>query len=292
MDGFYTTDGPIAMGYYTAADLPYYYSLFEASTLCVNYHCSVLGPTYPNRLFLAAGTAGGITTNGVFGYGVLDFPCILDLLEDSGVSWKVYNIGDDSVERGDSNNVFYFFKRWARDPRTAGTKTNYIRDLESGALPQVSFIVPGFTNHLDEHPPADVSAGMALQRELITELQQSYAWADCAYIHTYDEAGGFFDHKPPPQLDAWGLGVRVPTWVISPFAKKGHVEPALYDHASILKFIETIFDLPTLASINDRFDHSTPGGSNYEAATGGSGPPAPPRDAMVDIGNLMECFSF
>ena len=100
MDGFYTTDGPIAMGYYTADDLPYYYSLIESSALCVKYFCSVLGPTYPNRLYLAAGTAGGLTTNGVFGYGVIDYPCILDLLEDAGVSWKVYNIGLDASSAG------------------------------------------------------------------------------------------------------------------------------------------------------------------------------------------------
>jgi len=292
MDGFYTTDGPIAMGYYTAADLPYYHGLIDASALCVNYFCSVLGPTYPNRLYLAAGTAGGLTTNRVFGYGVLDYPCLLDLLEDAGVTWKIYNIGNDSVERGDSNNVFVFFNRWAHDPRTAATKDDYMRDLEAG-LPEVSLIIPGFTNHLDEHPPADISAGMGLQRELITALQKSSAWAESAYILTYDEAGGFFDHKPPPQIDVWGLGVRVPTWVISPFAKRGHLEPALYDHTSILKFVESVFGLPTLASINHKFDESTPIGANYEGAVGrDSGPPAPPRDSRFDLGNLMECFAF
>ena len=292
MDGFYTGDGGDALGYYTAADLPYYYSLFGASTLCVNYYCSVLGPTYPNRLYLAAGTSGGITTNGVFGYGVLDHPTILDLLEDAHVSWKVYNLGLDNVTNGDTNNVFFFFQRWAHDPRTSATKDDYMRDVKTGRLPQVSFIVPGFVAQVDEHPPANIATGMSLQRELISALQVSSAWASAAYIHTYDEAGGFFDHRPPPQLDAFGLGIRVPTWVISPFAKRGHLEPALYDHTSILKFIEAIFGLPTLASLNHRFDTSTPGGPNYEAASGGSGPPAPPRDGREDIGDLTECFSF
>lgn len=292
MDGFYTGDGGDALGYYTAADLPYYYSLFGASTLCVNYYCSVLGPTYPNRLYLAAGTSGGITTNGVFGYGVLDHPTILDLLEDAHVSWKVYNLGLDNVTNGDTNNVFFFFQRWAHDPRTSATKDDYMRDVKTGRLPQVSFIVPGFVAQVDEHPPANIATGMSLQRELISALQVSSAWASAAYIHTYDEAGGFFDHRPPPQLDAFGLGIRVPTWVISPFAKPGHLEPALYDHTSILKFIEAIFGLPTLASLNHRFDTSTPGGPNYEAASGGSGPPAPPRDGREDIGDLTECFSF
>ena len=114
-----------------------------------------------------------------------------------------------------------------------------------------------------------------------------------AYIHTYDEGGGFFDHVPPPQVDAYGLGIRVPTWVISPFARPRHLEPALYEHTSILKLIEAVFGLPTLASLNHRFDASTPGGPNNEASSGGAlGPPAPPRDGMAQIGNLLECFTF
>jgi phosphoesterase family protein len=98
---------------------------------------------------------------------------------------------------------------------------------------------------------------------------------------------------PSPQLDAYGLGIRVPTWVISPFAKKSHLEPALYEHASTLKFLEAVFGLPTLASVNHQFDLSTPGGPNNEAANGQpTGPPAPPRDGLAAVGNLMECFEF
>jgi phospholipase C len=292
MDGFYTRDGRIALGYYLEADLPYYYGLFESSALCVNYYCSVLGPTYPNRLYLIAGTSGGITTNGPGGFGpgrgVLRFPTILDVLDEGGVSWKVYNVGEDS-----SNSAFYFFERWANDARVSATKDQYMGDLARGTLPQVSFIIPGFLDHQDEHPPANIQIGMALQKELITALQQSSAWKESAYILTYDEGGGFFDHVPPPQLDAFGLGVRVPAWVVSPYAKPQHLEPALHDHTSILKFIETVFGLPTLASLNHQFDESTPGGRDYEAAKGKtSGPPAPPRDGRLDLGNLMGCFSF
>jgi phospholipase C len=293
MDGFFITDGANALGFYTAADLPFYYGLFETSTLCVNYFCSVLGPTYPNRFYLAAATSGGITNNSVFGYGVFDYPIILDLLEAAGVSWKIYNIGLDNVTDGESDNVFVFWKRWAHDPRTTAGKDDYLNDLKSDRLPEVSFVVPSFSMHLDEHPPADVSVGMALQKELITALRQSSAWPSAAYIHTYDEAGGFFDHVAPPKVDAFGLGIRVATWVISPFARPRHLEAALYEHVSILKFIETVFGLPTLASVNHRFDSSTPGGGNYEASAGqATGPPAPPRDGLAAIGNLMECFNF
>jgi phospholipase C len=293
MDGFLTTDGVNAMGYYTQQDLPFYYSLFDEFTLCGNYFCSLLGPTWPNRFYLAAGTSGGITTNGVWGYGVFDYPIILDLLEAAGITWKVYNLGWDSVPYGNTDNVFVFWKRWAKDQRTRGSKGGYLNDLRLGRLPQVSFLVPSYARGWDEHPPADVSVGMGIQEELVTALRASSAWDTSAYVLTYDEHGGYFDHVAPLQVDAFGLGIRVPTWVISPYAKPMHIEPTRYDHVSTLKFIETVFELPTLASKNHLFDVSTPGGGNYEAANGAAtGPAAPPRDALDEIGDLTECFSF
>ncbi|MGI8573697.1 MAG: phospholipase C [Solirubrobacteraceae bacterium] len=216
MDGFFTTNGDLALGYYTGEDIPFYYSLHQRFTMCVNYFCSALGPTWPNRFYLAAGTSGGITTNGVWGYGVLDYPCILDLLEDAGVSWKVYNLQHfDNVPEGESDNVYVFFKRFANDPRTRGTTDDYLRDASRGELPNVSILVPSYSKHVDEHPPADIRVGMRLQQKMITALMRSQQWRSSAYILTYDESGGFFDHVPPPEVDAYGLGIRVPTWIIS-----------------------------------------------------------------------------
>ncbi|MGN6796207.1 MAG: alkaline phosphatase family protein, partial [Streptosporangiaceae bacterium] len=168
----------------------------------------------------------------------------------------------------------------------------YLADLKHGRLPQVSFVIPSFLRGDDEHPPADVQTGMGIQQELVTELQNSSAWSSAAYIITYDESGGYFDHVRPPQLDSFGLGFRVPTWVISPFAKKAHLEPTLYEHSSILKFIEAVFGLPSLASVNHRFDVSTPATDNDAANGNPTGPPAPPRDGRSDIGNMLECFRF
>jgi phospholipase C len=294
MDGFYTTDGIWAMGYYTAAELPFYYSLFNDSTLCGNYFCSVLGPTWPNRFYFAAGTSGGITTNGVWGYGVFDYPIILDLLDAAGVTWKIYNVSWDSVPFGNTDNVFVFWKRYANDNRTKASKGQFLNDLDRGELPQVSWVIPSFARGWDEHPPADVSVGMGIQQELITALRASSAWASSAYLLTYDEHGGYFDHVAPKPVDAFGLGIRVPMWVISPWAKRGHIEATVYEHTSTLKLLERLFGLPTLASVNHTFDAGTPVGSNYQAAAPGAtvGPPAPPRDARRDIGDLLECFSF
>ncbi len=292
MDGFYTTNGIDCMGYYTAAELPYYYSLHSRYALCANYFHSTMCPTWPNRFYLAAGTSGGITTNGVWGYGVLDYPCILDLLDAHGVTWKIYNEGGvDNVPAGDSDNVYVFFKNFAHDPRTVKLTDDYLNDAKHGTLPNVSFLIPSYTKQLDEHPPANVQVGMRLQQKMITALEHSPLWGRSAYLLTYDESGGYFDHVAPPQLDAYGLGFRVPMWVISPHSRPGHLEHHLYEHSSVLKFIETAFSLPTLASINHQFDVSTPGGANNDASGGAtSGPPAPPRDRLHQIGDLTECL--
>jgi phospholipase C len=130
--------------------------------------------------------------------------------------------------------------------------------------------------------------------ECVNAVRESPQWDSSAFLITYDEHGGYFDHVPPPQFDAFGLGIRVPCWVISPWAKPGHLEPTLYEFASILKFLERNFGLPTLASVNHVFDDGTPVGGNYQAAAPGAtaGPPAKPRDGIGDIGDLMECFTF
>ena len=298
MDGFYRAaadragDGSIAMPYYTEKEIPYYYRLFQRGGLCANYFCSLLGPTWPNRFYLMSGTSGGITTNGLWGYGIFDstvWPIILDLLDDAGVSWKIYYIGSDGVEVGDTDNVAVFWTRYAHDPRTTATLDDYLDDCQRGRLPNVSWIIPSYSMQFDEHPDADVTVGMGFQQQVIEALQRSPLWGKSAFLLTYDEHGGFFDHVPPPQVDAYGLGIRVPLWVISPHARRGVVQssrPA--DHTSILKLIERNWGLPTLASRNHTFDVSTPTGGNYQT----NGAPAPPRDGLDAISDLYDLFHF
>jgi phospholipase C len=295
MDGFYTSsaasigDGDAAIGYYTAAELPFYYSLFEDSALVANAFCSLLGPTWPNRFYFAAATSGGITTNGLWGYGIFDYPIILDLLDAAGVTWKIYNVGWDSVPFGNTDNVFVFWKKYAHDNRTRASRGQYFNDLRRGELPQVAWVITSFARGWDEHPPADVSVGMGIQQDLIAGLRESSLWESSAFLLTYDEHGGYFDHVPPPQVDAFGLGIRVPMWVVSPHAKKGPIATSLpCELTSTVKLLERLHGLPTLASQNHLFDAGTPTGSNYQAG----GAPAPPRDAREDIGDLMDAFDF
>ncbi len=295
MDGFYATDGIDCMGYFTGDDLPFYYSLFSNFTLCVNYFCSLLGLTYPNRLYLCSGTSGGNTTNSI-AMGSLTYPMILDVFEQFGISWKNYNIGEND-RPPISDNALMLFSKWFNDPRQNATEKDHYDDLSQGTFPQVAFITTKFQSGpsptgLDEHPPANIQDGMNTQKNLITALMDSSYWSSSVYLLTYDEAGGYFEHVAPPILDAYGAGIRVPMWVISPFAKKAHLEPTVYEHSSVLKFLELVFGLPTLASINHQFDTQTPG-TNNEAANGQPfGPPAPPRDGRTDIGDLSQAFQF
>src|SRR6266516_748038 len=250
----------------------------DNSALCANFFCSLLGPTWPNRFYFAAGTSGGITTNGIWGYGIFDYPMILDLLDEAGVTWGVYNMNWDTVPYGNTDNVFVFWKNYAHDQRTLGSKGSFLNDARKGRLPQVSWLISSFAHQKDEHPPADVSVGMSLQEELITAVRESPLWHSSAYLLTYDEHGGFFEHVAPPQVDAYGLSIRVPLWVISSYAKQGPLQSSLpAEHTSTLKLIEALHGLPTLTSRNHRFDTSTPTGSNYQA----NGAPAPPRDGRV-----------
>jgi phospholipase C len=298
MDGFFRNsqtqagDGNIAIPYYAERELPFYYSLFGRGALCANYFCSLLGPTWPNRFYLMSGTSGGITTNGLWGYGIFDsasWPIILDLLDEAEVSWKIYYIGFDGVEVGDTDNVAVFWTRYAHDPRTTATFDDYLEDCRAGRLPNVSWIISSFSMQFDEHPDADVSVGMGFQQQAIDALRGSPHWGKSAFLLTYDEHGGFFDHVPPAQVDAYGLGVRVPLWVVSPHATRGVVtsgKPA--DHVSTLKLIERLWGLPTLASRNHTFDDATPTGGNYEAR----GAPAPPRDGLDSLSDLFDLFHF
>jgi phospholipase C len=292
MDGFYMTDGRDALGYYNGSDIPYYYALAGAFTLCGNYFCYQLGPTLPNRLALWCGTSGGITTKNAIPRASLDFPTIVDLLDEHKITWKYYNLGLGlgSVPDIEFFNALPFFKRWAKDRRLSYSEIDYHLDLQNNTLPQVSFMISD--GLFSEHPPADIHTGQSKMSSIINALIGSSLWQSSVLFLTYDEGGGFFDHVAPPQVDDYGMGMRVPMIVVSPWVKRGHVSGHLYEHASMLKFIERRFGLPALASVNTQFNSSTPGKYNDAANGKNSGPPAPPRDGLKQIGDFLEVFDF
>ena len=221
----------------------------------------MLSDTQPNRMILLSGTSGGnccdcVSTNGSLNSAT--YPNILDLLTAYGITFSNYNFGVP-------NNYSYLalWSNWATGgPGNVLNKTQaqFTTDCANGTLANVVFITNESPN--DEHPPENIQTGQSQMQSIIQAVQNSPQWAECAILLTYDEGGGFFDHVAPQQLDAYGPGIRVPMLIISPFAKKGYVDTTFQDHGSVLKFIEAVYGLPTLASINHTFDTSTPTTNN------------------------------
>lgn len=301
MDGFVTsrlpinaTDAILSMGYHNRADLPYYYALADAFTICDNYFCSVMGPTDPNRLYTMAasidpdGKNGGplietlVLSRPSF-YGRLTYTTMPEQLQARGISWKIYSSPDTTVANGIlSDNILPYFKNF-QDPTTALYRnafgpqfpTDFLSDIVAGNLPQVSWIMPPVV--AAEHPPAPSAFGEATVALIVNALTANPSlWAKTVLFVTYDENGGFFDHVPPvtappgtpgeyitvpsvpdasvigsPAISGpIGLGFRVPMTIVSPFSRGGFFSSDLFDHTSVLRFIETLFgaEVPNLSA--------------------------------------------
>jgi acid phosphatase len=170
----------------------------------------------------------------------------------------IYTREGDSPYFAPHHQPFNYFVRFApgTEDRTKHLKDgeDFLRDMQRGTLPQVSFYKP--VGRLTQHPGfSDVVSGDLHIAELLRRIRQSPQWDGMAVIVTYDENGGFWDHVPPPTGrgwgDRWGPGSRVPTLVISPYAKRGYIDRTAYDTTSILKFITSRFELEPLAGVRE-----------------------------------------
>jgi len=270
MDGF-TTEGAAedandlmgarAMGYYDEIDLLYYYALARAFAISDRHFSSVQANSWTNRLFYMAGTSYGGTSN-VFP-NQMDangnvYPNLFTRLDAAHVTWGFYvqdvpTLGILSSTYGhELAHVFDF--------------DQFFTDAAAGALPQVVFVEG--TDQMggaspDEDPPADIEVGQQMVASIVAAVMTSPQWPHTAMFLTYDEQGGLYDHVPPqpacapddipPVLDPGGVvaafdqtGLRVPMFAISPYAKRGYVSHVVTDHTSVLRFVETKFDLPAL----------------------------------------------
>jgi phospholipase C len=129
-------------------------------------------------------------------------------------------------------------------------QSRFVPDVEAGRLPHVSWLVPPIAQ--SEHPPASVCKGENWTVHTINAIATSKYWKSTAIVLTWDDFGGFYDHVPPPHVDLYGLGPRVPALVISPWAKPGYIERSTLEFSSVLKMIETIFGLPSMTQRDAR----------------------------------------
>jgi acid phosphatase len=155
---------------------------------------------------------------------------------------------------------FNYFARYAPGTREREAHLKDYVDLvaaiDRGDLPQVAFYKPQGT--FNEHPGnTDVLSGDIHIDELVAKIRASPLWRSTAIIVTYDENGGFWDHVPPPAGDRWGPGTRIPTIIISPFARRGYIDHTRYDTTSIAKFITRRFDLEPLPGVRSQMGDMT-----------------------------------
>ena len=251
MDGFVDsaaistgTSGQFVMSYYERADLPFDYWIASTWALHDRHFASIASGTTPNRAFLLLGTNAGVRDTGG---GVPDpsTPSIMKELEDAGYTWGVYSNG----------SLFSGALAYSHDDANAYCFDDFLQRLDTGTLPNVAF-VDAVDQLTDDHPAADLQEGEAWVRNLYEHAIRSPQWSRLAIIWTYDEAGGFADHVPPPDAcvarpedaDYFELGPRVPLAVISPYARPRHVSHVVEDHTAITRFIETVFGLPALTA--------------------------------------------
>jgi phospholipase C len=162
------------------------------------------------------------------------------------------------------------YARYIDDPLLASHIVDleqYYQDLADGTLPAVSYIVSAAAS---EHPSSSIQEGQRLVRSLVTELMRSSAWPNSAFILTYSNSGGWYDHVPPPRIDRDGYGFRVPALLVSPYARQGYIDSTPLDFTSILRFIEDNYDLEPLTA-RDAAAHSLTSAFDFEQ------PPRPAR---------------
>lgn len=299
------------MLFYGAGDLPFYYALADAFTVCDAYHCSTMTQTYPNRMHLFTGCNGGGTVGGdpqMQNYGEDETPSAdmatdqpidagaygwttyAERLQAAGVTWKVYqeydNFGDNLLSVfppfrpcAKDSELYRRGRSWVSEHAEGNDRTRsdgeqlvaaFRHDIETGQLPQISWIVTA--TNLSEHPNAEPAKGEHVTAGLIEALiDNPEVFAKTVFILNYDEAGGFYDHMPPPvppvghyygsstvplygetkdyrgtgkagnEQHPIGLGMRTPTVIISPWSRGGYVCSELFDHTSVLQFMEKRF---------------------------------------------------
>jgi phospholipase C len=261
----------LGMGYFQRADLPFYYALADSFTICDQYFCSTLTQTNPNRLHFFTGSNGlsvgqVATLDNTEPSAGFNWTTYAERLQNAGISWKVYQQSNNF----DDNALAWFasFKKakagqplYDRGMATVPDLVSaFANDVANNTLPQVSWIVA--PDYLSEHANYKPAYGENLSAQLLAALVANPAvYAKTVFILNYDENGGFFDHVPPPTPPASsanglstvsttgeitggkpiGLGFRVPMMAISPWSRGGWVCSEVFDHTSVLRFLEARF---------------------------------------------------
>jgi len=284
MDGFVRTPvgpgsstivGGVAMGYWTGDDLPFTYSLARTFPIGDRWFSSVMSQTFPNRRYLIAGTSAGMTDDS--GISLVNLATlapagtIFNMLDAHSISWENYV---SSFPAGATPELYALNDTVPELLRHKALSAFFI-DAAAGKLPSFSLLDPSYTTQSQENPQ-NIVVGEALMAQVVNAIGASPLWHSTLLVLMYDEHGGYYDHVPPPAAippDSIGplvqpgesrydgfarYGFRVPSVVVSPYARPGYVSHVLHDHASVLAMVERKWNLPALthrdANANDLTD--------------------------------------
>ncbi len=260
----------------------YYWELAQRSVLCDRFFTAVMGESNANHMYLVAGTSGGyVGSDSPLGAQVLDASgnvvphknhftaaeiptTLLNELEKKGLEWRFYQEAGtkkgglyDAIDQAMGNNdttvsriavahALPTYKKWYINT-VSDFDQNFKNQLANGEVGAVTWIQPAPTN--TEHPGSSrTSHGADWTRQVVNAIGQSKYWGRCAIIITWDDSGGYYDHVPPPQVDRFGLGFRVPALVVSPWAKKNFVDHNTYEHCSFLRLAEDTFGIAPMTN--------------------------------------------
>lgn len=272
MDGFLRAgqNDTYSIGYYGASDIPFYAALARNYTACDRYFAAILGPTFPNRMFIHAAQTDRLTDS----VELSSLPTIWDRLSEARITANYY-----------FSNVPYLALWGTKYLNITRTYSDFLGQAKSGTLPAVSFVDPRYTilddgTGNDDHPHADIREGDRFLYDVFEAVANGPDWASTVLVINFDEWGGFFDHVAPPRATAANnvdtdivggqtlLGFRLPTVIASPWSLRDPSNPQpsslVFDHTSVLKLIEWRWSLAPLT----------------------------PRDASSDINNLAYALDF
>jgi phospholipase C len=291
--GFVQASSGEAMGYFLGSDMPFTWGLARTFPIADRWFCSVLGQTVPNRRYLISGTSLGLVSD--------EYPSelppngtIFDSLNRYGITWRDYYSDVPTVG---------VYLPLLDAPGYAGNlapMSRFYRDAAAGTLPQFSLVEPNYSAQSEENPQ-DVQYGDQYLAAVVEAVLRGPLWQKTLLVWTYDEWGGWYDHVPPPaavppdgvppdltagsEPGTFGrYGFRVPAGLVSPYARRDHVSHAVYDHTSILKTVETKWNLPALTR-RDANAHDLLGMVDLGSPPAFAAPPSLPKPANP-VGSL------
>jgi phospholipase C len=277
-------------------DLPAYWHWAQRFVLADNFFASAQGPSFPNHLYTIAAQSGGTHENPIQDLPTLrerhrdtglfkawgcdslpdsyvpvedregnvknvppcfDFLTEGDLLTEAGIPWAYYSA--TNMQNGYLWSAYDAIRHIREDPAVWQSHIfpvdDFVQHVDSGLLPPVTWVTPRF--ELSEHPEYSFCHGQNWTTEVVNAIMASSLWKDTAVFITWDDYGGLYDHVPPPQVDRFGFGIRVPLLLISPYAKDGFVDHTLGEFSSVLRFIENNWGLTQLTERDRAADDFT-----------------------------------